>query len=175
VATVGDVLSSLNISFLVDDSNNSIGRRYARTDEIGLPFAITVENTLGVSGTVTLRDRDTCGQVCGVMKAQGGFQGGPLLSSGQRWPGQPNSTPPHVSCVRFPFLPPPPPRPPPPPPPPPPPQVRLPLADLAAVVQQLCEQRLAFADLMARFVSTRGPVSLDPHFCHVRGVSVSTK
>jgi hypothetical protein len=108
VATVGDVLSSLNISFLVDDSNNSIGRRYARTDEIGIPFAITVENTLGVSGTVTLRDRDTCGQVCGVMKAQGGFQGGPLLSSGQRWPGQPNSTPPHVSCVRFPFLPPPP-------------------------------------------------------------------
>lgn len=64
VATVGDVLTTLNISFLVDDSNNSIGRRYARTDEIGIPFAITVENTLGVSGTVTLRDRDSCGQVC---------------------------------------------------------------------------------------------------------------
>jgi hypothetical protein len=63
VATVGDVLTTLNISFLVDDSNNSIGRRYARTDEIGIPFAITVENTLGVSGTVTLRDRDSCGQV----------------------------------------------------------------------------------------------------------------
>lgn len=63
MATVGDVLTTLNISFLVDDSNNSIGRRYARTDEIGIPFAITVENTLGVSGTVTLRDRDSCGQV----------------------------------------------------------------------------------------------------------------
>jgi hypothetical protein len=30
-------------------------------------------------------------------------------------------------------------------------QVRLPLADLAAVVQQLCEQRIAFADLLTRY------------------------
>ena len=43
----------------------SIGKRYARTDEIAIPYGITIDfHTLKISpSTVTLRDRDTTGQV----------------------------------------------------------------------------------------------------------------
>jgi hypothetical protein len=156
VATVGDVLTTLNISFLVDDSNNSIGRRYARTDEIGIPFAITVENTLGVSGTVTLRDRDSCGQVrrsrlfptllpwtslcdwafhAGLSTVHATLRCVSSSSWCLAWCAV------VISCVVLLVLccwclt----------------PQVRLPLADLASVVQQLCEHRLGFADLLTRW------------------------
>lgn len=37
----------------------SIGKRYARTDELGVPFAITVDST----SSVTIRERDTKDQV----------------------------------------------------------------------------------------------------------------
>jgi len=47
---------------LYDDSG-SIGRRYARADEIGVPAAITVDYQTLEDGTVTLRDRDTWKQV----------------------------------------------------------------------------------------------------------------
>jgi glycyl-tRNA synthetase len=49
------------------DEAGSIGRRYARQDEAGTPFGVTVDfDTLGetpeLKGTVTLRDRDTMKQ-----------------------------------------------------------------------------------------------------------------
>lgn len=49
------------------DQSGSIGRRYARMDEIGTPFCITVDfesvdNGSKNFGTVTIRDRDTKGQ-----------------------------------------------------------------------------------------------------------------
>lgn len=52
----------------VDTTGASIGRRYARTDEIGVPFAITVDpNTVNTThyehDTVTLRERDSMEQV----------------------------------------------------------------------------------------------------------------
>jgi glycyl-tRNA synthetase len=47
---------------LYDDAD-SIGRRYARVDEIGVPAAITVDYDTPSTGTVTLRDRDTWLQV----------------------------------------------------------------------------------------------------------------
>lgn len=37
----------------------SIGKRYARTDELGVPFAITVDST----SSVTIRERDSKDQV----------------------------------------------------------------------------------------------------------------
>lgn len=37
----------------------SIGRRYARTDEIGVPFAVTVDS----STNVTIRERDSKEQI----------------------------------------------------------------------------------------------------------------
>ncbi|MCL5238852.1 MAG: glycine--tRNA ligase [Candidatus Marsarchaeota archaeon] len=41
----------------------SIGKRYARADEIGVPYCITVDFTTLEDGTVTVRDRDTTKQV----------------------------------------------------------------------------------------------------------------
>ncbi len=41
------------------DEEGSIGRRYARADEIGIPYAITVDYQTLEDGTVTIRDRDT--------------------------------------------------------------------------------------------------------------------
>jgi len=45
------------------DGSGSIGRRYARADEIGVPQCITVDHQTLQDGTVTLRERDTGEQV----------------------------------------------------------------------------------------------------------------
>jgi len=45
--------------FSVYDGSGSIGRRYARADEIGVPWCITVDHESLETGTVTLRSRDT--------------------------------------------------------------------------------------------------------------------
>jgi glycyl-tRNA synthetase len=37
-------LTSRGISCKVDDGNATIGKRYARTDELAIPFAITVDS-----------------------------------------------------------------------------------------------------------------------------------
>lgn len=50
-------------SVQIDTTAISIGKRYARTDEIGVPFAITVDFETLENGTVTLRERDTTEQV----------------------------------------------------------------------------------------------------------------
>jgi glycyl-tRNA synthetase len=41
------------------DDDGSIGRRYARVDEIGVPAAVTVDYQVLEDNTVTIRDRDT--------------------------------------------------------------------------------------------------------------------
>ena len=45
------------------DASGSIGRRYRRIDEIGVPLGITVDHKTLEDRTVTLRDRDTMQQV----------------------------------------------------------------------------------------------------------------
>jgi len=45
------------------DDSGAIGRRYARADEVGTPFALTVDYDSLKDRTVTLRDRDTTNQV----------------------------------------------------------------------------------------------------------------
>uniref|UniRef100_A0A7S1TEB7 Glycine--tRNA ligase n=1 Tax=Compsopogon caeruleus TaxID=31354 RepID=A0A7S1TEB7_9RHOD len=49
----------------IDDSGVSIGRRYSRSDEIGIPFGITVDFDSLNDDTVTLRERDSTKQVRG--------------------------------------------------------------------------------------------------------------
>lgn len=44
------------------DEKGSIGRRYARADEIGIPFGVTIDYDTLKDDTVTLRDRDTTKQ-----------------------------------------------------------------------------------------------------------------
>ena len=45
------------------DTSGSIGRRYRRNDEIGTPFAVTVDYDTLEQGTVTIRDRDSMQQI----------------------------------------------------------------------------------------------------------------
>ena len=45
------------------DSSGSIGKRYARADEIGIPWAVTIDHTTLEDGTVTIRRRDDQVQV----------------------------------------------------------------------------------------------------------------
>ncbi|MEM2897449.1 MAG: glycine--tRNA ligase [Candidatus Bathyarchaeia archaeon] len=45
------------------DDSGSIGRRYARADEVGIPIAITIDHQTLKDETVTIRDRDTWKQV----------------------------------------------------------------------------------------------------------------
>ena len=40
-----------------------MGRKYARFDEIGVPFGVTVDSRTAEDGTVTLRERDSLAQV----------------------------------------------------------------------------------------------------------------
>ena len=56
-------LTSAGIFNKVDTTGTTIGKRYARTDEIGVPFAVTVDFVTLEDGTVTLRERDSTQQV----------------------------------------------------------------------------------------------------------------
>ncbi|XP_074558492.1 glycine--tRNA ligase, mitochondrial 1-like [Curcuma longa] len=52
-------LTAAGISHIIDITGTSIGKRYARTDEIGVPLAITVDSTT----SVTIRERDSKQQI----------------------------------------------------------------------------------------------------------------
>ena len=58
-------LTQLGVSHKVDTSSGSIGKRYARTDEISIPYGITVDfDTVKIEPhTATLRERDTLVQI----------------------------------------------------------------------------------------------------------------
>ena len=45
------------------DETGSIGKRYRRSDAVGTPFAITIDDETINNGTVTLRNRDTMEQI----------------------------------------------------------------------------------------------------------------
>jgi glycyl-tRNA synthetase len=44
------------------DPKQSIGKRYARMDEIGTPFCVTIDGQTLQDQTVTIRERDTMAQ-----------------------------------------------------------------------------------------------------------------
>ena len=56
-------LTSNGISAKLDTTAISVGKRYARTDELGVPFAVTVDHRSISDATVTIRERDSCDQV----------------------------------------------------------------------------------------------------------------
>ena len=49
-------IDGINVNY---DGTKSIGRRYARGDEIGVPYAITIDHQTVEDNTVTLRERDS--------------------------------------------------------------------------------------------------------------------
>ncbi|HEV3110628.1 MAG TPA: glycine--tRNA ligase [Candidatus Binataceae bacterium] len=58
-----EVLRMLQNHFMVAyDQAGSIGRRYRRHDEVGTPFAVTIDHQTMEDDTVTLRSRDSTGQ-----------------------------------------------------------------------------------------------------------------
>ncbi|AET38932.1 glycine--tRNA ligase Ecym_3447 [Eremothecium cymbalariae DBVPG len=65
VTEVSKILRKQQIPFKVDDSGVSIGKRYARNDELGTPFGITIDFESVKDGSVTLRERDSTKQVRG--------------------------------------------------------------------------------------------------------------
>ncbi|WVN87971.1 glycine-tRNA ligase [Cryptococcus depauperatus CBS 7841] len=53
------------IASRVDDSSATIGKKYARNDELGTPFGCTVDFATIQNGTMTLRERDSTAQLIG--------------------------------------------------------------------------------------------------------------
>ncbi len=62
---LAEQLTRVGISHRVDESGGSIGRRYARTDQIAIPYGITIDfDTINQSPpSATLRERDTMKQI----------------------------------------------------------------------------------------------------------------
>lgn len=56
-------LDDAQLSFRLDQSGVSIGKRYSRNDELGIPFGITVDYESLEDNSFTLRDRDSTKQV----------------------------------------------------------------------------------------------------------------
>jgi glycyl-tRNA synthetase len=63
VKSLASRLRALGIANNVDASGVSIGRRYARNDELGTPLGITVDFDTLSNGTITLRERNSTLQV----------------------------------------------------------------------------------------------------------------
>ena len=57
---IGDLKKEWNVIY---DKSGSIGRRYARNDEIGTPFCITIDEESIKNKDVTIRERDTKKQI----------------------------------------------------------------------------------------------------------------
>ena len=56
-------LMESDLSTRVDKSTAALGRRYARSDELGVPFAVTVDFDTLKDDTVTVRERDSMVQI----------------------------------------------------------------------------------------------------------------
>jgi len=64
VEDISAQLTEADVAHKIDDSSGSIGKRYARTDEVAVPFGITVDfDSLKTPQTVTLRERDSTAQI----------------------------------------------------------------------------------------------------------------
>ena len=64
VEPIRKILVQNGISYKIDDVSDSVGRRYTRTDEIGVPFGITIDDVTVIDKkTVTLREIVTMKQI----------------------------------------------------------------------------------------------------------------
>src|SRR2546421_120698 len=63
VAKARSLYEELRARFMVEyDDAGAIGRRYRRQDEIGTPFAFTIDDETLADDTITIRDRDSLAQ-----------------------------------------------------------------------------------------------------------------
>ena len=63
VARLRETLQAANIVNKVDSSSGTVGKRYARSDELGIPFGVTIDFQTLLDDTVTLRERDSMAQI----------------------------------------------------------------------------------------------------------------
>jgi glycyl-tRNA synthetase len=63
VDPIAHSLTAQGLSAFVDDSSQSIGKRYSRADELGVPFALTFDYESLNDKQVTVRERDSTKQV----------------------------------------------------------------------------------------------------------------
>ncbi|BES99748.1 Glycyl-tRNA synthetase [Nesidiocoris tenuis] len=63
IKQLSSAFRKLDISHRIDDSSGSIGRRYSRTDEIAVPFGVTIDFETLKNSTATLRERDSMEQI----------------------------------------------------------------------------------------------------------------
>lgn len=68
VQQLEESLDDARLSFKVDTSGVSIGKRYSRNDELGIPFGITIDYESLEGKGFTLRDRDSTKQVRAGLK-----------------------------------------------------------------------------------------------------------
>lgn len=84
LGTLSSSLSAAGLINRIDDSGQSIGRRYARADEIGTPFGITVDFESVADSSVTVRERDSTLQIrCSVEDAVKAI--GDMVSGKKTW------------------------------------------------------------------------------------------
>ena len=57
------MLTKAGLTSKIDDSSHAIGKRYARTDECGIPYAFTIDEDTLKDGSLTMREMDTMKQV----------------------------------------------------------------------------------------------------------------
>lgn len=63
VEEINRMLAMRDLVTKVDSSSGTVGRRYARADELGIPFGITVDFQSLADNAVTVRDRETMAQI----------------------------------------------------------------------------------------------------------------
>jgi glycyl-tRNA synthetase len=63
VQEIKTLLTKAGLSAKIDDSGVSVGKRYARTDECGIPYAFTVDFETLENQTITMRELDTMKQI----------------------------------------------------------------------------------------------------------------
>merc|ERR1719231_301218 len=56
-------LTLRSLSFTIDDTSATLGKRYARNDELGIPFAVTMDFDSLEDQQATVRERDSQKQV----------------------------------------------------------------------------------------------------------------
>lgn len=61
--SISESLREHGVSCRLDESSASIGKRYARNDELGIPLGITIDFDSVKDATITLRERDSTKQV----------------------------------------------------------------------------------------------------------------
>ncbi|WVQ81285.1 glycine-tRNA ligase [Cryptococcus sp. DSM 104549] len=65
---ISRLMRKRGIASRVDDSSATIGKKYARNDELGTPFGCTVDFATLQNGTMTLRERDSTAQLIGPIE-----------------------------------------------------------------------------------------------------------